>query len=121
MEKFRVRRVHDSPDASDGTRVLVDRLWPRGVSKERAAIDEWLKDIAPSSALRTWYHKDASRYEEFTSRYREELKDAEHREAVDRLRELARERTITLVTSVKDIEHSHLPTLLAHLGRPTAG
>lgn len=104
MDTFSVRRVYDGPEASDGTRVLVDRLWPRGVSKEDAAIDEWLKDIAPSSTLRTWYHKDASRYEEFASRYRRELDDAEHREAVDRLLELARGRTVTLVTSAKDIE-----------------
>jgi uncharacterized protein YeaO (DUF488 family) len=115
MDTYKVRRVYDSPDDSDGTRVLVDRLWPRGLSKEDAAVEEWLKDIAPSSALRSWYHKDASRYEEFTSRYRKELNDAEHREAVDRILELAREGTVTLVTSVKDIERSHLPTLLARL------
>ncbi|MFJ1749417.1 DUF488 domain-containing protein [Streptomyces sp. NPDC088116] len=118
MDTFAVRRVYDGPDPADAnrTRVLVDRLWPRGVSKERADIDEWLKDIAPSADLRSWYHHDASRYEEFTSRYRDELDDAGRREALDHLLDIAGKQPVTLVTAVKDVDHSHLPTLLQRLG-----
>ncbi|GAA1189760.1 DUF488 family protein [Streptomyces hebeiensis] len=117
MDAFTVRRVYDDAPSADAdhTRVLVDRLWPRGVSKERAGVDEWLKDVAPSSELRSWYHQDTSRYEEFASRYEHELDGAERREAVDHLLEIAADRPVTLVTSVKDVEHSHVPTLVRHL------
>ncbi|MEU3188247.1 DUF488 family protein [Streptomyces sp. NPDC006923] len=118
MDTFRVRRVYDDPDpADDGTRVLVDRLWPRGVSKERADIDEWVKEVAPSEELRSWLHQDASRYEEFASRYQKELDDARHKDAVRHLVELGRKEPVTLVTSVKDVDHSHIPTLLRCLSR----
>ncbi|MGW2560385.1 DUF488 domain-containing protein [Streptomyces sp. NPDC001514] len=112
MDSITVRRVYDDPDPDDGTRVLVDRLWPRGVSKERAAVDTWLKEVAPSNELRNWYHKDASRYEEFDARYRQELQQGPAAEALDQLLALARGGRITLVTSVKNIEGSHLPTLV---------
>lgn len=117
MDTFAVRRVYDDPDPADAnrTRVLVDRLWPRGVSKERADIDEWLKDIAPSADLRSWYHQDASRYEEFASRYRDELDDAVHRDVLDHLLTIARKQPVTLVTAVKDVDRSHIPTLLRRL------
>ncbi|MDX3855291.1 DUF488 domain-containing protein [Streptomyces sp. AK02-01A] len=116
METFRVRRVYDDPDPADGgPRVLVDRLWPRGVSKERADIDEWLKDVAPSEELRSWLHQDVSRYEEFVSRYGKELDDARHKDAMGHLRELGRKEPVTLVTAVKDVDHSHIPTLLRRL------
>ncbi|MFJ2115707.1 DUF488 domain-containing protein [Streptomyces sp. NPDC087850] len=119
MSAFTVQRVYDDtpgPRApADAARVLVDRLWPRGVSKERAGLDVWLKDIAPSAELRSWYHQDTSRYAEFASRYGRELDDAAHRPAVDGLLDLVRERPVTLVTAVRDVEHSHLPTLLRHL------
>ncbi|AXG81542.1 DUF488 domain-containing protein [Streptomyces paludis] len=118
---FRVRRVYDDADPADrdGPRVLVDRLWPRGISRERAAVDDWFKDVAPSAELRSWYHRDTSRYEEFAARYRKELDDPGHRPVVEALLSLAAagERPVTLVTAVKDVEHSHLPTLLRRLGQ----
>ncbi|MFI7008751.1 DUF488 domain-containing protein [Streptomyces sp. NPDC050145] len=113
---FPVRRVYDPPTADDGKRLLVDRLWPRGVSKEHAGIDEWLKDIAPSKELRTWYHADKDdRYAGFEERYRAELDAPERAELVDHVRELARGGPVTLVTSVKDVEHSHVPVLVRRL------
>jgi uncharacterized protein YeaO (DUF488 family) len=115
---LRVRRVYDPEEDGDGTRVLVDRLWPRGVSKDRAAIDKWLKDVTPSDELRTWYHEDRSgtRYDEFVDRYRAELADPVHAAAVDELMSLVREGgPVTLVTAVKDVPHSHVPVLADHV------
>ncbi|WP_338673737.1 DUF488 family protein [Streptomyces sp. SCSIO 30461] len=115
MGDITVRRVYDSPEPGDGVRVLVDRLWPRGVSKERAAIDEWLKEVAPSGELRTWYHKDAARYAEFDARYRRELEAGAATQAFAHLCELAAGGPVTLVTSVKSVEASHVPTLVGLL------
>ncbi|MFD6277984.1 DUF488 domain-containing protein [Streptomyces sp. NPDC060209] len=115
---IRVRRVYDPPEDDDGTRVLVDRLWPRGISKEHAAIDLWAKDVTPSKELRTWYHEDrsGSRYDDFVDRYRTELGDPAHTEAVEGLLALLRRGgPVTLVTSVKDIPASHVPVLVDHL------
>ncbi|WP_123527601.1 DUF488 domain-containing protein [Streptomyces sp. 840.1] len=114
----RVRRVYDPQEDGDGTRVLVDRLWPRGVAKERAAIDRWLKDLTPSKELRSWYHEDRSgtRYDDFVDRYRAELADPVHTEAVGELVALVRDGgPVTLVTAVKDVPHSHVPVLVDHL------
>ncbi|KOU38437.1 DUF488 domain-containing protein [Streptomyces sp. WM6378] len=118
---MRVRRVYDPPEDGDGVRVLVDRLWPRGLSKERAAVDEWPKELTPSTELRRWYHEDRTRYPEFQKRYEAELAEPEPVQALDRLRDLAEGRAVTLVTAVKDIDHSHVPTLVAALkrGRPS--
>ena len=118
---MRVRRVYDPPEDGDGVRVLVDRLWPRGLSKERAAVDEWPKELTPSTELRRWYHEDRARYAEFQKRYEAELAGPEQSEALDRLLHLAKNGTLTLVTAVKDIDHSHVPTLVAALerGRPS--
>ncbi|MGW6206624.1 DUF488 domain-containing protein [Streptomyces sp. NPDC055089] len=115
---LRVRRVYDPQEDGDGTRVLVDRLWPRGVSKDRAAIDKWLKDVTPSDELRSWYHEDRSenRYDAFVDRYRAELADPVHTAAVDELTTLVREGgPVTLVTAVKDVPHSHVPVLVDHV------
>ena len=90
--QVRVRRAYDEPEPDDGTRVLVDRLWPRGLSKARAALDEWCKNVAPSGELRTWYNHDPDRFEEFSRRYQQELQDPERAEALAHLRELARRR-----------------------------
>ncbi|MFG3531610.1 DUF488 domain-containing protein [Streptomyces sp. NPDC047917] len=114
----RVRRVYEPKEEADGTRVLVDRLWPRGESKEKAAIDKWLKDITPSNELRDWYHEDrtATRYDEFVDRYRAELTDPAHTAAVRELVELVREGgPVTLITAVKDVPHSHVPVIVDHL------
>jgi len=112
---FRVRRVYDPPEAGDGVRVLVDRLWPRGLSKDRAAVAEWPKDLTPSSELRTWYHAHPDRYEDFARRYRAELAAPAAQAPADHLRVLAHGTTVTLLTAVKDPDHSHVPVLLAHL------
>lgn len=90
--EVRVRRVYEPKEDGDGTRVLVDRLWPRGESREKAAIDKWLKDITPSNELRDWYHQDrtATRYDAFVERYRAELADPAHTAAVGELVELVR-------------------------------
>ena len=102
----RLRRVYDHDAAGDdGLRVLVDRLWPRGVTKADAALDEWLKEAAPSTELRRWYGHDVARFEEFARRYRAELRRPPT-VALDRLLELASTKTITLVTATRDVEHS---------------
>jgi uncharacterized protein YeaO (DUF488 family) len=106
-----VRRVYDDPSPADGTRVLVDRLWPRGVSKARARLDEWCKEIAPSTELRKWYHHDPVRFEEFTRRYREELTEAAHAAAIKHLLELAKRGTLTLLTATTDVDRSEAAVL----------
>jgi uncharacterized protein YeaO (DUF488 family) len=109
--EFRVKRVYDEPSPDDGFRVLVDRLWPRGVTKERAALDLWAKDVAPSSELRVWFHSHPAEFEEFAERYRAEL-DANAPE-VDRLRDLAP--VVTLLYGVRDHEKNHAVVLAAYL------
>ena len=102
------KRVYDNAAKSDGHRVLVDRMWPRGVRKEEARIDAWLKDVAPPKELIGWYHEDKdNRYQEFAKEYRKHLRT--QKETVDEL--LKRRGTVTLVTSVRDVEHSHIPVL----------
>lgn len=112
---FRVRRVYDPPEPADGLRVLVDRLWPRGLSKERAAVEEWLKDVTPSNDLRAAYHGEKVDFGTFRARYRAELAEPGPAAAVSHLLDLARTSTVTLVTAVKDPEHSHVPVLVEHL------
>ena len=104
---IRVRRVYDTPEPDDGTRVLVDRIWPRGLAKADARLDEWAKAAAPSTELRRWYGHEPERFAEFAKRYRAELAEPERREAVDHLRELAGQGTLTLLTAVKDLSHGH--------------
>lgn len=101
---IRLKRAYEPADAGDGVRLLVDRLWPRGVSKERAALDDWLKDIAPSTELRQWFGHDPDRWPEFQRRYRAELR--EHAEELNRIRAMARTHTVTLVYSAHDEEHN---------------
>ncbi|MEU5403555.1 DUF488 family protein [Streptomyces sp. NPDC005963] len=115
--EFRVRRVYDPPEPADGQRILVDRLWPRGLSKERAAVDAWLKDLTPSGDLRSAYHAGQLDFATFRARYQEELAEPEAVAAVERLLGLARTFTVTLVTAVKEPEHSHVPVLVDHLQR----
>lgn len=105
MSRPRVRagRVYDARTAEDGTRVLVDRLWPRGVTRSRADLDEWCKDVAPSAALRRWYGHDPTRFAEFARRYRDELDDREQAAALQHLRELAQQRPMTLLTATREI------------------
>ncbi|MFE6734334.1 DUF488 domain-containing protein [Microbacterium sp. NPDC057741] len=96
-----VRRIYEDPEPSDGKRVLVDRLWPRGISKERAELDEWCKDVAPSTELRKWYAHDPEKFPEFAQRYLVELEDPEHAEALASLRALAATGPLTLLTAAK--------------------
>jgi uncharacterized protein YeaO (DUF488 family) len=110
-----VVRVYDDPDAVPGAaRVLVDRVWPRGVSKEAARLDLWLKDVAPSTELRRWFGHDPARFEEFRRRYAAELAAPPTAEAFARLRDLTGGRRVALVTATKDVPHSHA-TVLAGL------
>ncbi len=99
-----LKRAYAGPARGDGRRILVDRLWPRGLRKDEAAIDEWLKDVAPSAVLRKWFGHDPGRWQEFRRRYRAELR--ERPEAMARLRALAREGPITLVYAARDEEHN---------------
>ncbi len=113
--EIRTKRAYEHPSRSDGTRVLVDRMWPRGVKKADAAIDVWLKDIAPSAELRRWFGHDPDKWEEFQQRYRAELK--EHAEPLKRLLALAHEsRALTLVYAARDAQHNNAVALRAYLG-----
>jgi uncharacterized protein YeaO (DUF488 family) len=116
--RIQVRRIYDAPKPDDGVRVLVDRLWPRGVSKVRAALDEWCKQIAPSTELRTWYHHDPTLFGEFTRRYIDELRDPERTAALTHLREIARHQTLTLLTGTKTPEISEAAVLAQVLTDP---
>lgn len=109
--QVQVRRVYDQPESADGTRVLVDRLWPRGLSKDRAHLDDWFKQISPSTELRKWYAHDPDRYDEFAERYRSELEEPERAEALDRLRALAKKGSLTLLTATKRSDISEAAVL----------
>lgn len=102
--KIKIKRVYEAPDDADGTRVLVDRLWPRGLTKEKAKVDLWLKEIAPSTELRKWFGHDPKRWKEFQSRYADELKI--HGEQLSLLRQKAAQGPITLVYGARDTEHN---------------
>ncbi len=108
MPEIRLKRAYEKPSKADGTRVLVDRIWPRGISKDDAAVDHWLKEVAPSTELRKWFGHDAERWEEFRRRYREELQD---NSALDELRKIAESGTTTLVYGAKDEEHNQAVVL----------
>ncbi len=101
-----VERVYGDQAHHRGYRVLVDRLWPRGIRKENLDLDEWAKDLAPSDGLRRWYAHDVERFSEFSRRYRDELKVQPAAEAVHRIRKLAGRRHIVLLTATKDVDHS---------------
>ncbi|MFI0515894.1 DUF488 domain-containing protein [Streptomyces sp. WSLK1-5] len=108
----RIRRVYAPPEPADGVRVLVDRLWPRGLSKEAARVDEWPKALTPSTELRRWYHAGEGSYEEFAERYEAELADPEAVELLDRVRELTHQGHVTLLTASKTPEQSHAAVLV---------
>ena len=120
--KVQVRRAYEDLAQGDGTRVLVDRIWPRGLTKARAALDEWCKEIAPSTELRKWYGHDPERFEEFSRRYQAELAEPERAGALAHLRELASGRGVTLLTATRQPEISEA-AILARLLRdwPSAG
>jgi uncharacterized protein YeaO (DUF488 family) len=113
---IRVRRVYEEPSAQDGARVLVDRVWPRGLRKDALRLDEWAKDVAPSTGLRTWYQHDPAKFDEFRRRYAAELDQPAAREGLDRLRALAADQPVTLLTATKELDLSQA-TVLAGLLR----
>jgi uncharacterized protein YeaO (DUF488 family) len=122
----RVKRAYDPASPRDGYRVLVDRLWPRGVSRERAQLDEWDKRLAPSTELRQWFRHEPGRFEEFRRRYIEELRPRQL--LIAELRRRARQGTLTLVHAARDTEHNHAVVLaeivrggLGSRGRSSAG
>lgn len=109
MHRIRTKRVYDDATEADGYRVLVDRVWPRGVSKDKAAVDQWMKEIAPSTGLRKWFGHEPERWPEFRKRYRAELE--KHGELVDELRRHAARKALTLVYAAKDEEHNQAVVL----------
>ncbi|MFI2507677.1 DUF488 domain-containing protein [Streptomyces sp. NPDC018972] len=107
----RVRRVYEPPEPDDGVRILVDRLWPRGLAKDAARVDEWPKGLTPSTELRRWYHADDRPYEEFRERYEAELAAPEAAELLDHVRELAGKGPVTLLTASRSPEAGHAEVL----------
>ena len=101
---IQVKRVYEKPSRKDGLRILGDRLWPRGLTKERAAVNLWLKDVSPSTELRKWFGHDPARWRQFQVRYRREL--SENKGAIAQLRQKAKEHTVTLVYGARDEEHN---------------
>ena len=110
---IRTKRIYAEPSADDGLRVLVDRLWPRGVSKEESNLDRWEKDLAPSNELRKWFGHDPARWEEFLRRYRAELTGKE--ELLAELRQEATDGTVTLLYAAKDEEHNNAVALKRYI------
>ncbi|MET7394329.1 DUF488 family protein [Dactylosporangium sp. NPDC005572] len=117
----RTRRIYDDPQGGDGRRVLVDRVWPRGLRKDADRFDEWLREVAPSTELRRWYGHRPERFAEFRKRYEGELSAPERQEALGHLRDLAQARPVTLLTATRDLEHSHAAVLAGVLGEGEGG
>jgi uncharacterized protein YeaO (DUF488 family) len=109
-----IKRIYDPPGRGDGKRVLVDRLWPRGLSKDTAHVDEWLKELAPSNELRTWFGHDPGKWDEFRTRYIQELEN--HKDLVERLHAEAEKETVTLLYAAKDTEHNNAVVLKELIG-----
>lgn len=102
--EIRIKRVYEKPDKKDGIRILVDRLWPRGLTKEKAAVVLWLKEVAPSTELRKWFGHDPAKWKEFQKRYQQELKN--NKEQVEVLKDQAKKGVVTLVYGARDEEHN---------------
>jgi uncharacterized protein YeaO (DUF488 family) len=102
--EIRIKRVYEKPDKKDGIRILVDRLWPRGLTKEKAAVVLWLKEVAPSTELRKWFGHDPAKWKEFQKRYQHELKN--NKEQVEVLKDQAKKGVVTLVYGARDEEHN---------------
>ncbi len=110
MHEIKIKRIYEKPDASDGYRILVDRLWPRGMKKETAAIDLWLKEVAPSNTLRQWFNHEPEKWQEFKNRFVEEL--VEKQEQLATIATKAKSQTVTLLYSAKDEKHNNAMALL---------
>ncbi len=111
--EIRVKRIYEPPESADEYRLLVDRIWPRGVSKARASIDAWMREVAPSSELRAWFAHDASRWQEFKQRYAVEL--GTRQDLVAEILSLTRDRPVTLLYSARDPDHNQAVALAAYL------
>jgi uncharacterized protein YeaO (DUF488 family) len=117
---IRIRRVYEEPSPGDGARVLVDRVWPRGLRKDAARLDEWAKDVAPSAELRTWYRHDPDKFDEFKRRYAAELHAPTARDGLARLRELAAGGPVTLLTATRELDLSQAAVLAGLLRKKPA-
>lgn len=104
MERIQIKRVYELPTKTDGFRILVDRVWPRGLKKSDAAVDLWMKDVAPSTQLRKWFNHDPARWKVFREKYRAELR--QHNSELEELKAYAAKRHLTLVYSARDTEHN---------------
>jgi len=113
--KIKIKRVYDKPSEEDGMRILVDRLWPRGLTKQKAAINLWLKDIAPSSELRKWFAHDPKKWTEFRKKYLQELK--ENKEQISIIKDHLKQGAVTLVYGARDEEHNEAQVLEELLNR----
>jgi uncharacterized protein YeaO (DUF488 family) len=118
MPKIHLKRAYDQATPADGIRVLVERLWPRGLTKERAAVDLWAKDVSPSPELRRWYNHDFAKWNEFKRRYRAELD--QNQAAVDELREKCRSEHVTFVYAARDEHHNSALLLKEYLEEHTS-
>jgi uncharacterized protein YeaO (DUF488 family) len=112
---IRIKRIYEEASPGDGKRIYVDRLWPRGLKKEHAKMDEWLKEIAPSDSLRKWFAHDPSKYEEFKKRYTRELESKS--EVLEKIKKEGKRGTVTLLFSAKDTEHNNATVLKAIVSR----
>jgi uncharacterized protein YeaO (DUF488 family) len=119
--QIKIKRVYEPPAPDDGQRVLVDRLWPRGLRREDARLDAWLREIAPSEELRRWFGHDPARWDEFQTRYRRELEDAERQAALEELRSRAQRGPLTLLFAAKDAEHCNAQVLREVLAEQSTG
>ncbi|HZJ20990.1 MAG TPA: DUF488 domain-containing protein [Pricia sp.] len=109
MGEIKTKRIYEDPSDADGYRILIDRIWPRGVSKEDAKLDDWNKDIAPSDSLRKWFDHDPDKFDEFAKKYRKELDDK--KEDLTEIRKKAKTQTVTLLYGAKDTEHNQAVVL----------
>jgi len=110
---LKIKRAYEPAETADGRRILIDRLWPRGISKSKARIDLWLKDIAPSTELRQWFAHDPQKWEVFKKKYREELSDPEKSRMIEDIARQARHNTVTLIYGARDTEHNDAKVLQA--------
>ncbi|QNT77525.1 DUF488 domain-containing protein [Entomobacter blattae] len=115
VHKIQIKRAYEEPAEQDGQRILVDRLWPRGISKEKMQLTEWLKEVAPSNDLRHWFNHDPAKWTEFREKYSEELASPPACEAVEHLLRILAQGTVTLVYGAKDTEHNQAIVLQHYL------
>ena len=109
MKTIQIKRVYDAPSENDGYRILIDRIWPRGVSKEDAKLDDWNKDLAPSTELRKWFDHDPDKFDDFSEKYKKELEN--NKEDLNKLSKKAKDETVTLVYGAKDTAHNQAVVL----------